>query len=272
MMRNTDRFFLENNDRIVELKTAFGDYREPVTERRLKDYLSQFGKDMETGLKMLSLVDYFSHQRIVSMVKILKQRLSNILEIKDEHVYFSTMSLSSGSSTDDVIRKFRNTSGMGSRKYDGKFLYLDSLKDLDRKKKKHIVFFDDFVGSGHTVERLWQISDRWYSSTHRYYLGIIAGYASKIRQIEDTMPMRVICAESIPEEKRVFHENNAHFSSQEKKILKKYCRRVDPRPAYVYGYRNTQSLVVFYDNAPNNSIPILHHATNTWEPIFPRSE
>lgn len=271
-MRDADRFFGENKARIAGLARTFGDYREPVTERLLKDYVRQFGDDAETGLKTLSLVDYFSHQRTVSMVKILIKQLQDRLEIKDEHVYFSTMSLYPGSSTDYMIRMFRNTSKMGSRKYDGKFLYLANLKDLDRKRRKHVVFFDDFVGSGSTIERLWAISDRWYSGTHRYYLGIMAGYASKIRQIEDTTPMRVICAESIPEEKRVFHENNADFSSQEKRILKKYCKRVDPRPDYVYGYLNTQSLVVFYDNAPNNAIPILHHATDAWKPIFPRSE
>jgi len=38
-----------------------------------------------------------------------------------------------------------------------------------------------------------------------------------------------------------------------------------------FGFRETGALVVLVSNTPANTLPIIHHRSSTWEPLFPRS-
>jgi len=44
-----------------------------------------------------------------------------------------------------------------------------------------------------------------------------------------------------------------------------------PRPYEAFGLRNTGAQVVMYSNTPANTLPIIHHESNTWNPLFRRS-
>ena len=44
---------------------------------------------------------------------------------------------------------------------------------------------------------------------------------------------------------------------------------VDLRLAF--GYGQTGSLIVMYSNCPDNTLPLIHRMSATWEPLFPRS-
>jgi hypothetical protein len=37
-----------------------------------------------------------------------------------------------------------------------------------------------------------------------------------------------------------------------------------------YGWRKTGGLVVMYTNTPNNTLPLIHHLSGTWNPLFKR--
>jgi hypothetical protein len=42
------------------------------------------------------------------------------------------------------------------------------------------------------------------------------------------------------------------------------------KPYSPFGYRDTGGLLVKYSNTPDNSIPIIHHESSTWVPLFKR--
>jgi hypothetical protein len=42
------------------------------------------------------------------------------------------------------------------------------------------------------------------------------------------------------------------------------------KPYSPFGYRDTGGLLVKYSNTPDNSIPVIHHESNTWAPLFRR--
>ena len=277
-MNAKQKFYITNRATLNGFTKKFPDYHETVTLERLQDFLNQFSVEhMNLGLRVLEKVDYFSNARttnkIKSLISSLRQNFN--INLKCSNVYFCSMSLSSGTSADTMMRKLRNASNLSSRKYTEKFIHLRSLEQWkDEHHKKIIIFVDDFIGSGETITNLWNVLQNWYNENHVYYIGVIAGYQSSIKQIEEDLPFKIICAENpFPESTRAFHVDNNNFSKKEKIILKKYCKRADPRRKFVHGYNNTQSLVVFYENTPNNSIPILHHSGECWEfPIFPRME
>jgi hypothetical protein len=40
----------------------------------------------------------------------------------------------------------------------------------------------------------------------------------------------------------------------------------------VFGFGKTGAAVAMYSNTPNNSLPVLHHESSTWSPLFPRAK
>jgi len=44
-----------------------------------------------------------------------------------------------------------------------------------------------------------------------------------------------------------------------------------PLPYTLFGFRETGALVVMYSNTPANTLALVHHESNTWRALFPRS-
>ena len=275
MYLKQQEFHSQNKPRIKDLVAKFADYHPPPSSEKLKNFFNQFSLNhMSLGLKVLDHVCYFSHTDTINQIKLLASDLNRKVDFTKPNVYFSTMSLSSGTSSDTVMREVRHAADMTSAQYSDKFVHLRDLKPWqDEQDERTIIFVDDFIGSGQTVSHLWNIHDRWYNKRHLYYIGVVVGYEKPIKWIQEEMPFRVICpGDPLAESTRVFHDDNHDFSKKEKTALKKYCKMADDRKDFRYGYQNSQSLVVFYDNAPNNAIPILHHKSEKWKfPPFPRS-
>lgn len=266
-------FYTQNKNKICNLVEKFVGYHVNVTPKRIKNFLDQFEPEqMNLGLKVLDQVHYFSHECTIKQVKLLVRLLDDEVCLKRGNVYFCTMSMTSGQSTDSIMRTVRHVANMKSSKYNNRFLFLRDLEELQNDgDEKTIIFVDDFVGSGNTVCKLWSILSNWYNKNHQYYVGIIAGYKSAINVIEDDTRLTIISSKELEEHCKVFHETNIVFNADEKSALKKYCKIAAGRSNFTYGYKNTQSLVVFYENTPNNTIPILHQKNKNWRfPPFPR--
>ena len=54
-----------------------------------------------------------------------------------------------------------------------------------------------------------------------------------------------------------------------------FLRRIMPSlqaatEEFMYGFEETGAKVVLFSNCPNNTLPIFHHETEQWKPLFPR--
>lgn len=269
----TKSFFQEYDHKIKRLKDKFPGYYPDITESRIKDFIKQFNNDdYGLALKTLEKTRYFSNSKIIKYLRLLTNVLQDEIDLTNTNVYFCSMSISSGKSTDAIIGKIRKILNMNKREFDWKYLHLRDLENLQNDSKhKTIIFADDFIGSGSTIQHLWSTLQNWYNSNHEYYVGVIIGYENIINNIESLTPLKIRYADDLlTDNDRIFHEDNIDFSEDEKKTLKKYCRLVEKRKEYQYGFRNSQSLIIFSENAPNNAIPILHKKSPNWVPLFPR--
>lgn len=43
------------------------------------------------------------------------------------------------------------------------------------------------------------------------------------------------------------------------------------KPYGPFGYLETGALIIMYSNCPDNTLPIIHHQSNSWKSLFPRS-
>lgn len=183
------------------------------------------------------------------------------------------MNVSSGSSSGWVLNDLRHVLGLNSTRYDQNFIYPSDLTDFtDNTDTKKVVFVDDMIGSGKSVIDFWDNVKQNYNPKNKYFIATLIGYQKAINNIQKgDKKLKIITASApLPDECKIFNENNLTFSDNEKSILKKYCTNVANPGMYSFGFGNTQSTIVFYTRAPNNTLPILYSKRNGWFPLFPR--
>ena len=265
---------MQVRSRISKIYDTFKDHHSEISKKKIRNYLNQFKEmDRDLGLRVLENVNYFSNIRVTKQIKLLATLLNEQVGLKDENVLFCSMSATSGTSSDTMLGAVRRAAKLSSSLYGSKFIFLRDLEKMQPNENKKIIFVDDFIGSGTTVARLWELIQNWNCASFKFYIGIIVGYESVIEQIEEDYPFTIISAEEkLKDSSKIFHATNSNFNNKEKNIIKRYCKNVETRKEFRYGYKNTQSLLVFYENTPNNTIPILHHKTPEWQPLFLRLE
>ncbi|CCQ90693.1 conserved hypothetical protein [Nitrospina gracilis 3/211] len=72
------------------------------------------------------------------------------------------------------------------------------------------------------------------------------------------------------------NSQNSLYFLEVKKLIMKYYKRMTggclpgPKPYHYLGYQKTGSLLILFTNSPDNSLPIIHWTSDSWESLFPR--
>lgn len=148
---------------------------------------------------------------------------------------------------------------------------IDKLEHLESTVPKTIIFVDEFIGSGTTVLEFLTNSGSWYSDELNYHVVTLCSHQKGITKIQEyNAKLNILSVmDPLPDSSKLLHDQNNLFSKDEKGILKKYVHMAEPRKIYHYGYKNTQSNIIFYERASNNILPILYSEKN-WYPLFKR--
>ena len=148
---------------------------------------------------------------------------------------------------------------------------------------KHIIFLDDFCGSGRQAVRYSRgLLDRIRatSATVRLsYYPVFATSAGLLRVREKAKFNDVQTAFEFDESFRALEADSRYFRETHDKIDRAYaaemCRRYGQKlsPSAPVGYGDCQLLLGFAHNVPNNTLPIFWADgahDHPWHPVFPR--
>jgi hypothetical protein len=139
---------------------------------------------------------------------------------------------------------------------------------LDKQFTGNLVFLDDFVGSGLQSSTFLNSIVATAPKDAKVILLTIAGFMDAIENVSSSTGCAVNAIYLLPEEEKVFSPNNPRFTDLEKRTIKAYCGRTGSRSPI--GYSDTGALVAFAHGAPNNTISILTHDSDTWRSLFKR--
>jgi hypothetical protein len=168
-----------------------------------------------------------------------------------------------------------------------KFLSNDATGKLDAHVRKNrfrrIVLLEDFVGTGTQMEHAVKFAA---SLPGRFPillcpLVICPTGAQKAREMERAIghltfsPVFELPASAFLSKSPIAPED-AFMADLRIAVARLHARLKNPRCRYPpFGFRNTGALVVLHTNCPNNTLPIIHHASSAgdpWSPLFRRSE
>jgi hypothetical protein len=161
------------------------------------------------------------------------------------------------------------------------FISMRDIPDLRRKADSIIVFVDDFIGTGDAATTFWTGKKEDVDQQRpalveivppnaKCYLAVAIGYNAGINRIQQNTPLTVLPWQIFTDRDRVFSTANTQFDNAEKQTIMNYCHRTNCASDYVTGYGDTQSLVVFEHNCPNDSLPILWVENASWKGLFSR--
>jgi hypothetical protein len=250
----------------------FGNYRHSVTEGRVERWLSQFDlPDIDLAARVLDVVDFISTERIAQAYR----RGVNALpgwnaarSARPGRWRFVAMSTSAGESGDAMLHRLRHANNLAGRGGNDLFVHKSELPSARLGVGDHIVFVDDFAGTGTQISNAWPELRELLPAGVGLHLLLVAAPRDAIARIEKTTDLRVHADIILQRHDQIFDEACKHFSSVEKETIRRYCDEVAPKSAAEYG--GSGLTVVFAHSCPNNSLPILHATAENWEGLFRR--
>lgn len=165
----------------------------------------------------------------------------------------------------------------------------ESKEDVNAKlracinTKKGIIILEDFVGTGNQArDVLVKIKDNVPSNFQILFVPLLileCGLTKlnmepklKTVSIKPVMTIRNrFCLQkaSMPDEPPVFNYVRSLIKSTADRVIRPLGDYDDP-PSDPFGYGSSGALLVTCHNTPNNTLPLIHHRSPTWSPLFRR--
>jgi len=149
---------------------------------------------------------------------------------------------------------------------------LNSFPDEHWSRVDNIVVIDDCCNSGGSLEKYLEECTKSFEGKNLYYVVICAmqDACERVKSIaEDKKSNIVLIAKEIKH--KAFSLENIHkLCSAE--AFAEYSLALGIPKFFSLGFHNSQSLMAFYNNTPNNTIGIFWYKTPKNEPIFTRRD
>ncbi len=154
---------------------------------------------------------------------------------------------------------------------------------MDEHGFTKLVLLEDFVGTGNQAAEAIRFALDLRDDLEIFVLSLIIcpEGLSRLQREADSAGGRVTIAASVVVPAGALLRPDAQAEDPE--IFARFREllvRLDPLVGNMestgsdrlFGFRSTGALVVLYTNCPNNAPPVLHWASDSWSPVFPRSE
>ncbi|EOG7789433.1 phosphoribosyltransferase-like protein [Vibrio fluvialis] len=256
----------------------------------VRAWLNQFqnNKEKKVAFKLLENISFYGE-------KVIREKLSVIHEaIRRKVVYshkksqkvrkdiliscFGTASKSGAS----ILRMYASENKVTTHNIHN---FDDIKRNIESNKEINaIVFIDDILATGNSIiEGIEKLKLQCGEIIHErgivVVIGVICGMSDGYENIlsqDFGFEIETVVCDIFPTECKVFSETSEIFREREERqyaqsICTKYGAQL--QKMHPLGYQDSQLLVVFKDNCPNNSLPVLWSSSSRpkWIPLFNRS-
>jgi hypothetical protein len=246
-----------------------------ITLSDLLSWLDNFEKDdQKLAYDLLLVLEFITFNELqYRFDDLLKQIFKDIP--KNENIIILPFG-KVGKSGSIITYIIKNTSAFKSRKRKNvdNVLLTHDYKYINARNYNHIIFIDDFIGSGKTFCDEYKNNndiEAWifYNRISKVYLlsSII------MKEAQDRIKKRFSYIQIKSDERyKIFDSNTSPLKAFKnlnaiKTMAYKYGKSIRENP---YGFESTESLLSFFHGTPNNTLPIIWSAKSNWKPLFPR--
>lgn len=278
---------------LVELTDKWDLYRGmEISPTKVKSWLSQFDNNKERRLmfKLLENVNFYGEAKIREKLKIIHKIIQKEIiysfksreRVRKDLIVssFGTISKSGAS----YVRMYASENNITSHNIKNNSDIKKTI--LADENIQALIFIDDIIATGGTIVEELKILKETCGEIIRergivIVIGVITGFSDGVDHIQfqiEQMEMNVklqVCDILLNRDK-AFSEDSVIFDNIEQfttaqSVARLYGSKL--QKMHPLGFNNSQLLVVFKDNCPNNTLPIFWETSSNpkWIPLFKRS-
>ena len=258
-------------ERLAGWRKKFRDYRQPPDEEAIDAWISRFDDaDKPVAAKVLD------HVKVVGLDEIMQGYRDALNSLPGWHRnsakwtgrwYFVGFGRPQESGA-AMVRLFCEANNLAYDRYTKYFVNSTDLAELRLTASDHVVFIDDFSGSGRQVTRMWPVLSELVGSEARCYLIMTALTHQAQQAIQAETELQIVARYILGPEHALFDPANETFSDDEKITVERYCAIADPKKPR--GYGSLGVMYVLQHKTANNCLPVLYVNEPHWRGILPR--
>jgi hypothetical protein len=242
--------------------------------------------------QLFGMLKYYSQDDVRDMwLQIYRKQLPP--EAKTKNVAYFSMGHTgkSGSLNNYYFRQAISALGPGERSFEHKQAFREiSVRNSEKERPESVIFLDDFIGGGvqaiRTLRAYFAEYD-WLNAVPVYYC-VLIGFEHGIQEIKKVFPaqiQQIFVAELLGEKNMAFSPQNPIWKcDEERKQMEEWASQIgsqvltdrqgyDPERDKL-GWCDSQALVAFHYNVPNNTLPIFwgegKRNGKAWKPVLDR--
>lgn len=257
----------------------------PTIESWLDNFRTK--REQRIAFELISKILFYSRKEMASLCKAAYSSLLYLMTLKlggkidTSFIDTNAFLVPATDGGAEYCRILRHTYQLNTR------TVRQSMQDLttaDLFQRKHIIFVDDFVGSGSTARNKCQefrLAEKKmaFGDLHFYYCALIATKWG-LETIERNTIFEPVAGQVLASKYRCFSDDSVIYAetpnrAQAKRVFTKYgaqvCEGDREIDGYPLGYNDDQLSVVLHDNTPDNTLPVLWYPDKNWFALFGRS-
>lgn len=223
-------------------------------------------------LTLIQNLEYYSHKTTNKWLLELHKQLIDQANISDDNTIFAFIKSKYGktNSSNDYWTEYKFINKVNKNIC---IENLDSLDDEDWSFIENVVFIDDFSGSGKSfIDELKKRPDR-YKRKNVYFIAINVMFQAikSIGEYGQEVGINVIVLSAF-QRKKAFERSLFDDDEEAKNNIIEMSEELGIPQHERLGYKETQALVAFYNNTPNNTLGFIRYDTDGYRSIFPRKD
>jgi hypothetical protein len=249
--------------------TIVSNIHRAISQVEIETWLRQFDPtDRWVPERLLKFFRYYDVTGVTQLLAALKEKIDAIFKTTSRQTIFVPCGevASSASLVTYLYRQVNRFPGSA-------FAAIDVLSSLPLIETR-VVILDDFAGSGHSAKRLWNDRIELLARDHancEFLFACMVAHEEAVELLAKETGFLLAVADVIPSSEQPFSINSEIFlTADERKkaraVLEKYVSDIPAQG--MLGYAETQSLIAFFFNTPDNTLPIFWAAGEKWQPLF----
>jgi hypothetical protein len=231
--------------------------------------------EIDDAMLILEKLQYKSDQEIRRAIQVLSGEIKTMFRGRLQQAKFFPLGNSPSSSGGMYLYDFRKELGLHESNSPA-----SPFKEF-KNEPVDIVFFDDMIGSGNQATKVCRDNLTDFKGACHYVC--IFGFESEVQSVRNIAAFEhVICGIQLSDEERAFAENSQVFTDTAVRArLESLARGYGNKlyPLHPLGFDDSQALIVFPHNTPNNTLPIIWASPanekkqgEIWNPVWERKK
>ena len=224
---------------------------------------------IEVLLTLLKELKYYTHKDANRILVSLHEQLLSNSNMTIDNTVFAYIKSKDGisNSSNDYWTEYKLLNNLNRNIC---YENLNAIKGSGWKYIENIVFIDDFSGSGESIKKELEKFLNIFHGKNVYIIVVYTMEAAvkKLKEFGETNSINIHFIYNYAF-KKAFEQDYFPDNSTAKENYLSFCdsKGISSKSGWELGFENTESLVSFYNNTPNNTLAFIHNRSNKYFPL-----